>query len=56
MFTDAEKSLLLGILEDVVYDEEYEIAFPVDDRRLIRSIIRKLGGTYLGYYHRNEQP
>ena len=53
MFTDAEKSLLLGILEDIVNDEEFEIAFPADDRSLIRSMIRKLGGTYLGYFSRN---
>lgn len=49
--TKTECSLIVGLLEDIQWDEEYYIAWPSNDRRLIESIIDKLGGTVATEVH-----
>ena len=39
--SDRECMLIVGLLEDIQWDEEYYTAWPADDRRLIESIVRK---------------
>ena len=48
-----ECGIIVGLLEDIQWDEEYYTAWSADDRRLIESIIRKLGGTIVSEVHRN---
>ena len=45
--TNNEKVVLLGILEDLVQEEDI-IQQPIDFRATIVSIIHKLGGGYFG--------
>lgn len=46
--TEKEQITLLGILEDIVQEEDINEVFPIQERIFIRSIIQKLGGTYFG--------
>ena len=48
-----ECGFIVGLLEDIQWDEEYYIAWSADDRRLIESIIKKLGGTIAMEVHGN---
>lgn len=45
--TNDEKAILLGLLEDMAQEEDIEQE-PIDIKRTIVSVIRKLGGTYYG--------
>lgn len=49
--TKTECALIVGLLEDIQWDEEYYTAWPAVDRRLIESIIEKLGGTVAKEVH-----
>lgn len=40
--------LLLGILEDLSQEDDVNDAFTIQERIVIKAIIRKLGGTYFG--------
>ena len=51
--SDEECMFIVGLLEDIQWDEEYYTAWLADDRRLIESIVRKLGGTVVTEVHRD---
>lgn len=51
--SNRECMLIVGLLEDIQWDEEYYTAWPAEDRCLIESIIRKLGGTVAREVHSN---
>ena len=46
--TEKEQIVLIGLLEDKSQEDDIRDAYPVQDRIAIKSIIRKLGGTYFG--------
>ena len=48
-----ECAFIAGLLEDIQWDDEYYTAWTADDRRLIESIITKLGGTVAREVHGN---
>ena len=48
LLTADEYSVLLGLLEDTTQADDIEDAYSVKDRMIIKSIIKKLGGTYFG--------
>ena len=51
--TKDECVFIVGLLDDIQWDKEYYTAWDASDRRLIESIIDKLGGTVVREVHRN---
>ena len=45
--TNDEKSILLGIMEDLSQEDDI-VDQPIDIKATIVSVIRKLGGAYFG--------
>lgn len=48
VLTAEEYTVLLGLLEDIAQEEDVQEAFSIQSRMSIKSIIRKLNGTYFG--------
>ena len=46
--TEIEKTVLLGLLEDLSQENDVNEAYSIQARIAIKDIIQKLGGTYFG--------